>query len=377
MDTSKAGDGIRGSLGRVLAEVAAERAAQDALWGVQEFPDGTGAAWRKRAEQARRERAQAASSGEVTWRHALTEEFYEALAEEDPQRLRTELIQVAAVAVQWVQSLDRRHGVMPHHPPQRGGRTEKLVRDRIPEIIESAGGRPQTRIADDGEYRALLRAKLYEEAGEYASGQDPAELADVLEVVRALAAAHGIDAAELERMRAAKAAERGAFTGRVVLCGPERTVPHEELRTRHAVRALLLDGNGDLVLLRRTKPGRRPYWSTPGGEIEPQDADPEAALRRELDEELGATVGPVRQVFAYTEQTLGLRYLSTFYLCRLTGMDLSRRHGPEFDDPSKGVYEVDRVPCSAEAVAAIDLFPAPLAAYLRAHAEELPGLLPA
>jgi predicted house-cleaning noncanonical NTP pyrophosphatase (MazG superfamily)/8-oxo-dGTP pyrophosphatase MutT (NUDIX family) len=376
MDSSDEGGLVRGSLGRVLTELAAERAAQDALWGVQEFPDGTGPAWRDRADRARRECAAAASAGELTWRHVLAEEFYEALAEDAPQRLRAELIQTAAVAVQWVQSLDRRSGAMTHRPRRHGGRTEKLVRDRIPEIIESAGGSPRTRIAQDGEYLAFLRAKLYEEAGEYVSGRDPAELADLLEVVRALAAAHGIGPAELERMRAAKAAERGGFTGRIVLGGPERDVPEEAPRTRHAVRAILLDDNGDLVLFRRVKPGRAPYWSTPGGKVEPEDPGPEAALRRELDEELGATVGPLRQVFAYFEQTLGLHYLSTFYLCRLVSLDLSRRHGPEFEDPSKGTYDVDRIPCTAAAVEAVDLFPAPLAAYLRAHAEELPALLP-
>jgi malonyl CoA-acyl carrier protein transacylase len=45
----------------------------------------------------------------VTWEHILTEEHYEAMAEEDPTRLREELIQVAAVAVAWVEAIDRRH----------------------------------------------------------------------------------------------------------------------------------------------------------------------------------------------------------------------------------------------------------------------------
>jgi hypothetical protein len=43
----------------------------------------------------------------VTWAHILTEEFYEALAEADPEKLREELVQVAAVAVAWVECLDR------------------------------------------------------------------------------------------------------------------------------------------------------------------------------------------------------------------------------------------------------------------------------
>ncbi|GAA1870704.1 NUDIX hydrolase [Actinomadura bangladeshensis] len=147
------------------------------------------------------------------------------------------------------------------------------------------------------------------------------------------------------------------------------------MRIRRAVRALLLDG-GALVLLRRTRPDRPVYWTTPGGKIEPDDASPEAALRRELDEELGATAGPVRQVFACGEESPEVYRLNTFYVCRLTSMDLSRRHGPEFEDPSRGRYDVDLVPCSPADLAAIDLIPATLAAYLQDHAADLPGLLP-
>jgi predicted house-cleaning noncanonical NTP pyrophosphatase (MazG superfamily) len=72
-------------------------------------------------------------------------------------------------------------------------------------------------VAEHGEYAALLRAKLYEEAEEYVASSDPAELADVLEVIGALAALHDLSPAALERLRAEKAAERGGFTHRHVL----------------------------------------------------------------------------------------------------------------------------------------------------------------
>ncbi|MEU9845649.1 NUDIX hydrolase [Actinomadura sp. NPDC048032] len=147
------------------------------------------------------------------------------------------------------------------------------------------------------------------------------------------------------------------------------------MRLRRAARALLLDGDA-LVLLRRTVPGRPVYWTTPGGGIEPADASPEAALRRELDEELGATAGPVRQVFACAEQAPELHRLTAFYVCRLVTMDLSRRHGPEFDDPSKGRYDVDLVPCTPAGLGHLNLVPEALTAYLRHHAGDLPGLVP-
>jgi predicted house-cleaning noncanonical NTP pyrophosphatase (MazG superfamily) len=103
---------------------------------------------------------------------------------------------------------------------------EKLIRDRVPQIIRAQGDEPIVRIADPGEYRELLRAKLVEEAHKVATADDahaPEELADVLEVVLALAADLGLDAGGLERLRAAKAVERGSFTERIVWCGNLRS----------------------------------------------------------------------------------------------------------------------------------------------------------
>ncbi|MEQ4721602.1 NUDIX domain-containing protein [Nonomuraea sp. B19D2] len=101
--------GVPGALARVLADVAAERAAQDAMWGMQILPDGTGDEGTvAESDRARRETEAAAAGGALTWRHILAEEVLEAFAETDPERLRAELIQVAAVAVKWTQALDRR-----------------------------------------------------------------------------------------------------------------------------------------------------------------------------------------------------------------------------------------------------------------------------
>ncbi|WP_405393376.1 hypothetical protein [Microbispora hainanensis] len=100
--------GLPGSLHIVLTEVAAERAAQDAMWGLQEHPDGTGPAYAPEADLAKQAVTDAAAGGLLTWRHILYEEVLEAFAEDDANRLRAELIQVAAVAVKWVQNLDRR-----------------------------------------------------------------------------------------------------------------------------------------------------------------------------------------------------------------------------------------------------------------------------
>lgn len=95
----------------------------------------------------------------------------------------------------------------------------KLVRDRIPQIIRNEGAEPVTRIADAQEYRGLLRAKLVEEVDEFLASEDPQELADVLEVLLAVASDLGIDRDQLEKLRAAKAAERGGFADRIVWSG--------------------------------------------------------------------------------------------------------------------------------------------------------------
>jgi hypothetical protein len=105
--------GVPGSLARVLAEIGAERAAQDARWGIQDVADGTDPAGAAAADRAKAETAAAFADGTLTWRHILIEEVLEAFAEDDPDALRTELVQVAAVAAKWVQALDRRRSGRP------------------------------------------------------------------------------------------------------------------------------------------------------------------------------------------------------------------------------------------------------------------------
>ena len=93
----------------------------------------------------------------------------------------------------------------------------KLVRDRIPAIIEASGGRCDTRILAGKEYLAMLKAKLREEIAEYEESGELEELADILEILRALAAAGGGTPEELEAVRARKAEERGGFREKILL----------------------------------------------------------------------------------------------------------------------------------------------------------------
>lgn len=82
---------------------------QNFKWGEQNHPDGTGLMlYHVLADKTRKRCDEAVANGKVTWRHILLEEVYEALAEDNPKTLSEELVQVAAVALQWVGAIQRR-----------------------------------------------------------------------------------------------------------------------------------------------------------------------------------------------------------------------------------------------------------------------------
>lgn len=93
----------------------------------------------------------------------------------------------------------------------------KLVRDRIPELILAQGQKPHTRILDDEEYTLALEAKLDEEAGEYHLEKNLEELADILEVIYALAENLGCTREALMEVYQRKHDARGGFSRRILL----------------------------------------------------------------------------------------------------------------------------------------------------------------
>ena len=93
----------------------------------------------------------------------------------------------------------------------------KLVRDNIPAIIQAKGAACETEILSDADYLRLLDAKLDEELTEYHQDQNLEELADLMEVIYACAKARGYTVAELESVRAEKAAKRGGFDRKLLL----------------------------------------------------------------------------------------------------------------------------------------------------------------
>jgi len=94
---------------------------------------------------------------------------------------------------------------------------DKLVRDRIPEIMRAKGKTFRTRVLTPDELEPYATKKLQEELDEFKESRAIEELADLLEVAYAIASARGVPPEELERIRAEKARERGGFDQRLLL----------------------------------------------------------------------------------------------------------------------------------------------------------------
>jgi len=143
---------------------------------------------------------------------------------------------------------------------------------------------------------------------------------------------------------------------------------------KQSARALLFDSERRLVLIKRTKPGQEPYWVVVGGGMEPEDANVETALRREVFEELGGRIDQVRQVFLITDALpdgIGLQHV---FAARLISMYLAARTGPEFTEPGHGTYEVVTVPATREGLASIRLLPLELAEFAGVNLNGLQAL---
>ena len=94
----------------------------------------------------------------------------------------------------------------------------KLVRDRIPEIIDSEPGRKsQYRILDDNEYLIQLNKKIIEESNEFIEENSIEELGDLMEVINAIMKLKGYSMEEVIKVMKAKADKKGAFNEKIYL----------------------------------------------------------------------------------------------------------------------------------------------------------------
>lgn len=93
----------------------------------------------------------------------------------------------------------------------------KLIRDRIPEIIKESGKECDIKILDNKEYITELNRKLQEELNEYYEGQSVEELADLIEVVYAILKQKEVSLHKFEEIRKSKALKRGKFNDKLFL----------------------------------------------------------------------------------------------------------------------------------------------------------------
>ncbi|PDP89170.1 NUDIX hydrolase [Glycomyces fuscus] len=144
---------------------------------------------------------------------------------------------------------------------------------------------------------------------------------------------------------------------------------------KQSARALLFDSEQRLVLIKRTKPQQEPYWVTVGGGVETNDVSVEAALHREVLEELGGRIDRVRRVLLITDDLPGGIGIQHVFTARLTSMDLANRTGAEFNEPGRGTYEVVSVPATRDALTGVRLLPLQLAEFVRANVHGLLALV--
>jgi predicted house-cleaning noncanonical NTP pyrophosphatase (MazG superfamily) len=98
----------------------------------------------------------------------------------------------------------------------------KVIRDKIPEIIAESGKKYDLKQLDDESFLAELEKKLIEEVNEYAESKDVEELADLLEVIYRISELRGVNSDELDEIRKEKAEKRGKFSSNLFLIDSEK-----------------------------------------------------------------------------------------------------------------------------------------------------------
>ncbi|MER6517339.1 NUDIX domain-containing protein [Streptomyces sp. NPDC060334] len=127
------------------------------------------------------------------------------------------------------------------------------------------------------------------------------------------------------------------------------------------VRAVLVTADDTMLVIRRTKPGLPVYWVLPGGGVEEGDESREAALHREIHEEIAGKADIGRLL--HTMESDKERQL--FYVARIATWSFEDRTGPEFSAEGRGEYALEEIPLTVEGLDSIDLKPEEIAHVLR------------
>lgn len=130
------------------------------------------------------------------------------------------------------------------------------------------------------------------------------------------------------------------------------------------VRALIIDENNQLILIKRVKEGVEPYWVAPGGGLEKTDVTLEDAIKREIREELGAEISVVKllriEEFRLEEEVFVEQYIFLCELRTLTG----KPNGPEFNSLANGQYIRDMIPLDGQIIGRMNIKPDTLKNFL-------------
>ncbi|WP_030458514.1 NUDIX domain-containing protein [Kitasatospora sp. NRRL B-11411] len=123
---------------------------------------------------------------------------------------------------------------------------------------------------------------------------------------------------------------------------------------KQRVRAVLLTDHATMLVINRTRPGIPPYQVFVGGGVEDEDTSREAALLREIREEIAGEATDLRPFREWKSDKGEIEY---FYSARIATWNFDDRTGPEFSRDDRGEYFLEEVPLTADAVGALNLMP--------------------
>jgi ADP-ribose pyrophosphatase YjhB (NUDIX family) len=130
---------------------------------------------------------------------------------------------------------------------------------------------------------------------------------------------------------------------------------------KQRVRAVLITPQNTLLTIKRIRPDTPPYWVLPGGGVEDSDESLEAALHREIYEEI-AGIPEIVRLLRITETAPDQQF---FYLATISEWDFANRTGPEFNREDKGEYVLEEIPLTTQALDRINLQPKEIAAEIK------------